>query len=224
MKYYDLLGVAPDATRREIRSAYRKRAAELHPDRENGDEDKFKELQIANDILSDPEKRAFYDEHGDIEPEKLSIYERVVAELVGRALDDPFVDVVEFCSKQVTEGTRALDKELEKLIKAEQAIEKKLARVTHKKGSDPVGDMLRSRLADSEMEIGRVELILEALQYADEKIQNDYSFEAPEERPPSQFRSPLQMFTGGNDPWREIASTRGFPTNFYDEPTEEPKD
>ena len=64
---YDTLGVKKDASTEEIKKAYRKLAAQYHPDRNPGDasaEEKFKEVQNAYDTLSDPEKRKAYDSFG----------------------------------------------------------------------------------------------------------------------------------------------------------------
>jgi molecular chaperone DnaJ len=65
--YYEILGVAKDATPNDIKKAYRKQARKYHPD-VNPDnkeaEEKFKEVQEAYDILSDPDKRARYDQFG----------------------------------------------------------------------------------------------------------------------------------------------------------------
>jgi molecular chaperone DnaJ len=60
---YDTLGVAKNASADEIKKAYRKLAREHHPD-QGGDEAKFKEIQGAYDVLSDPEKRQQYDSFG----------------------------------------------------------------------------------------------------------------------------------------------------------------
>lgn len=62
-KYYDMLGVSPDASQSDIKKAYHKLAMKEHPDR-GGDADKFKELSAAYEVLSDPDKRSRYDSLG----------------------------------------------------------------------------------------------------------------------------------------------------------------
>src|SRR5713101_1244553 len=65
--YYELLGVARKASAKDIRAAFRKLARKYHPDLNPGDkssEEKFKQLQEAYDVLSDPKKRQMYDQHG----------------------------------------------------------------------------------------------------------------------------------------------------------------
>jgi curved DNA-binding protein len=66
--YYKILGVDKDATPAEIKSAYRKLARKLHPDLNPNDKDakrKFQEINEANEVLSDPEKRKKYDQYGE---------------------------------------------------------------------------------------------------------------------------------------------------------------
>lgn len=65
--YYKILGVDKSATKKEIQKAYRKKARKLHPDLNPDDKDaqrKFQEVNEANEVLSDPEKRKKYDQYG----------------------------------------------------------------------------------------------------------------------------------------------------------------
>lgn len=67
--FYEILGVAKNASDDEIKKAYRKLAMKYHPDRNQGDkakeaEEKFKEAKEAYEMLSDPQKRAAYDQYG----------------------------------------------------------------------------------------------------------------------------------------------------------------
>jgi len=65
--YYEILGVARDASEADIKKAYRREAMKHHPDRNPDDksaEDKFKEANEAFEVLSDAQKRARYDQYG----------------------------------------------------------------------------------------------------------------------------------------------------------------
>ncbi|MBO7247250.1 MAG: DnaJ domain-containing protein, partial [Bacteroidaceae bacterium] len=65
--YYEVLGVAKNATADEIKKAYKKKAIQYHPDRNPDNkeaEEKFKEAAEAYGVLSDPDKRSKYDQFG----------------------------------------------------------------------------------------------------------------------------------------------------------------
>lgn len=64
--YYDILGVSKTATADEIKKAFRTLAHKYHPDKDGGDESKFKEVAEAYGVLSDQKKRAEYDQFGSM--------------------------------------------------------------------------------------------------------------------------------------------------------------
>jgi molecular chaperone DnaJ len=62
--YYEVLGVGKNASADEIKKAFRRKAVELHPDKQGGDEVKFKEVNEAYEVLKDQSKRQRYDQFG----------------------------------------------------------------------------------------------------------------------------------------------------------------
>jgi molecular chaperone DnaJ len=62
--YYEVLGVSKDASADEIKKAFRRKAIEYHPDKQGGDEAKFKEVNEAYEVLKDPSKKQRYDQFG----------------------------------------------------------------------------------------------------------------------------------------------------------------
>ena len=69
--YYEVLGINKNASQDDIKKAYRKKAKECHPDLHPNDKEaeaRFRELNEANEVLSDPDKRARYDQFGFNDP------------------------------------------------------------------------------------------------------------------------------------------------------------
>jgi len=64
-KFYDLLGVSPTASDSDLKKAYRKMALKYHPDKNPNAGEKFKEISMAYEVLSNSEKRRLYDMHGE---------------------------------------------------------------------------------------------------------------------------------------------------------------
>ena len=62
--YYEVLGIGKDASADEIKKAFRRQAIQHHPDKEGGDETKFKEVNEAYEVLKDTAKRQRYDQFG----------------------------------------------------------------------------------------------------------------------------------------------------------------
>lgn len=66
--YYKILGIDRNASQDEVKKAFRKKAQEFHPDKQGGDESKFKEANEAYNVLRDEKKRAQYDQFGQAGP------------------------------------------------------------------------------------------------------------------------------------------------------------
>jgi DnaJ-class molecular chaperone len=99
--YYEILGVARDASPEQIKKAYRAKARQLHPDVNPGDkraEVEFKAAQQAYDVLSDPEKRSLYDRLG-----------REAFESMGGAGAGPRASASEWARQQAGEGPEFID-------------------------------------------------------------------------------------------------------------------
>ncbi|KAF4678046.1 hypothetical protein FOL47_006998, partial [Perkinsus chesapeaki] len=64
-EYYKVLGLDRNANETDIKTAYKKMAFKYHPDRPEGDAEKFKEISQAYEVLSDKDKRRIYDQYGE---------------------------------------------------------------------------------------------------------------------------------------------------------------
>jgi DnaJ-class molecular chaperone len=67
--YYDILGVPRNASGKDVKNAFKKKAMQYHPDR-GGNEEQFKEINEAYDVLKDPQKKSMYDQFGTADPQQ----------------------------------------------------------------------------------------------------------------------------------------------------------
>jgi curved DNA-binding protein CbpA len=103
MDHYEQLGVKPDATADEIKSAYRAKASQTHPDK-GGSAEEFTPIATAYEVLSDPNRRLLYDSTGQdrqtpIEKE----VQQILLSLFNEALQQPHdIELVAYVRKQIT--------------------------------------------------------------------------------------------------------------------------
>lgn len=119
MDLYETLGVARDATPAQIKKAFRKRVKETHPDLGGNDED-FRAVNLAGEVLQDPARRKRYDETGTIDDPKLEAAEReqrvkaIVTQLVDEALGrDPLYSPLDFIFGRITQTETNLRGQIE---------------------------------------------------------------------------------------------------------------
>lgn len=155
MNPYDVLGVATDATLKQIKSAYRKLSAQHHPDKEGGDREKFEEVKLAYDVLSNPERRSRYDKTGRVDvspitPERVQIFIDQTMSTVVQSMrpdgssDDPVWDNIrDKIVLSITASLVPLKQQKNILEKQLRRTEQLLKRFKPKQEADPVGDALR---------------------------------------------------------------------------------
>ncbi len=159
MSHYDTLGVARDATPDEIKAAYRQAASRAHPDREGGSADSMKAVNVANDVLSDPERRARYDQTGHDAPpqDSLEVKARatVLQELTGvlTAGGDP----IAMARDSVAGKMRTVDQALERTRKKIATLEKLRPDVSVVDGDNLVHMLIDQQLAAAAQEIQTLE-------------------------------------------------------------------
>lgn len=186
MSLYDDLGVNRDATAEEIRGAYRKRVMTSHPDR-GGDREEFERVQNAYDVLSDPDRRARYDETGDeggggpdnrfseISAVIVTAFDHVVMQAGVRFREADLI-------RQTCEALRQHKQGLEASIAQSNADRTKLKDMANRlsfdgDGPDILGNVMRQRIRNHENAIQAAQHKAQVIDQAIEYL-NGYGFKA----------------------------------------------
>jgi len=143
MSPYEELGVEQDADDATIKSAYRRKASKSHPDREGGDEETFKRVKKAYEVLSDPHARAHYDQTGQTEKESGPSVNDIIAMVFAEAaekLDVEHTDILAEVRKQFEYRAKAIRKEVKALRKSARTW-RQMARRIKVKGHNVVKHM-----------------------------------------------------------------------------------
>lgn len=139
---YDILGVPPDATKDDIKKAFRKKAKDCHPDRHAGKEDEFKQLAESYNILIDPAKRRAYDRTGSTEQssdnlrqESISCAIQSVSSIISKKGDSVFTcDLFAEAIRDVTWDGKQECNKIKEAKKIVRRVVKILSKIKHKNG------------------------------------------------------------------------------------------
>ncbi len=138
---YDTLGVPPNATGDEIKSAFRKAAADAHPDA-GGDEERMKDISGAYMVLKDPARRKNYDQTGRdrVSDEKSLILQeatKIFLQVIAKVDDVETINILDACKKvvktNIDEGDRHINKRKDDIEKKGRALD----RLTKKDDDSP---------------------------------------------------------------------------------------
>lgn len=186
MNLYETLGVDANATPDDIKKAYKKAAQKTHPDRVGGDLDQFKKVQHAYEVLSDPDKRKFYDTNG-VEPgvghSDQQIVQSAISQIFALIIDNySGGDIVETAREMVMAKSKDIEKTKRKAQSSLETLEKLKDRVVVNDDSSNYFEMLiQGRINKAEAQIKHSEfeerisaLVIEALEH--------YIDKSPEEK------------------------------------------
>ncbi len=152
--HYKTLRVKKKATQQEIKDSYRDLSKEYHPDKQGGDEKKFKELANAYEILSDPERRKLYDATGSTETEAETMRRtsglvqemfRLIVTQKGLVAMQK-IDVLKEMKNNLFLGMGELDKNIKVARDSRKEIGNVLRRVKHKNKMNPISVLLRHEI------------------------------------------------------------------------------
>lgn len=148
MSLYDVLGITPDATSEEVKKAYKSMAQKTHPDKPNGSEKEFQAVNGANAILSDPNRRAEYDQ------KQVSPAVSKLAELFNSMIDsnDFSGDIIATATSTVNDAILHISKKRKSTNKDVKKFKSLLGRV-ESKGDNIYENLLNSKIATCEQRI-----------------------------------------------------------------------
>lgn len=157
---YDTLGVAPDASQDEVKTAFRRAAAAAHPDREGGDAERMAAVNRAYETLGDPHRRAEYDATGMIDGEDKLEGEargRLVA-LFQAALDAQAHDLMNACRTLLTNARAEIDVQYANISLQASRLRRQRNRIRRKeKGENLFTALVDSKLKQADEQLAALE-------------------------------------------------------------------
>ena len=164
MNPYEILDVPTTATRDEIKRAYNRAAAKLHPDT-GGDGDQFKRLADAWAILGDADRRKRYDETGDSATSPApDLFVAILVEFVGRAIAADVPDLIREIERSAREDRRKAERDRKQITRDLARAEKRLAAFEvsatpeNENAATLIRSVLRSKVDDARALLGRLDV------------------------------------------------------------------
>jgi curved DNA-binding protein CbpA len=192
---YSTLGIERDATPEQIKEAYRRKAMEAHPDR-GGSTDDMARINAAYDTLSDPKRRAMYDQTGNmsepqsVESKAASMLAQVFASFIDGGGSQDFLR----SAKSVFEvNIDNANKQMAKAKKRVATLSGKLGAVTSRTQINLFDGVLRDRIAQADREIEQLGDALLTMNAA-VKMLDDYSEAQPDGGRPTDDHHTHQLF------------------------------
>lgn len=207
MNPYLVLGIEPEATGSQIKAAYRKRSAETHPDTEHGTEEKFHEVKLAFDILSNKDRRERYDRTGRTDDVKItpkvvqSMIEQTVTAMINAerpdgTTDDPtWENIKSKVIATIKSGRREVETNINQVRRKIARLDNLAKRFKSRTESDPVGDAFAAQRKALVSELHKFQDGLE-LSIKTQEVFASYDYEVGETAPEGQS-SPASPFRLG---------------------------
>ena len=179
MNLYDELGLPPDCTSDEIKQMYRSLAQQHHPDK-GGDEDTFKKIKLAYEVLSDPDRRAEYDSTGATQ-EATTVRSEALQELAGLVtycigkINPDRDDLILQMKNELNESVRQIKDNIIKCNNFIINLNKILKKVNRKKeGEDFIKSIVEEQIRNRERELKNFDRKIEVSNYMYELIEDYY--------------------------------------------------
>ena len=183
MKLYEQLNITENASKADIKKAYKSAASKFHPDKPTGDKEKFQAVKLAYDVLSDSEKKARYDATGEIDKgqPKQDPAEARITQLFSSMIDegkftgniiDEAIDIVRSAIGDLVSASCKVDTALNKL-------NKRLGRIKCKDDSNMYEVVLNGKISELTDRLSKMDAEHKVMDGVLEKL-SSYSDDAPE--------------------------------------------
>lgn len=165
-EYYAILGLDENATPEEIKKAYKKRAAKHHPDKEGGNSELMQKVNKAYACLSDPGKKAKYDETGTDDPNELTLHQQAanifMTEIANLLTSYYKGNFIKKAKQEISSKLLKIHEQKQKIESNKAFLEFKLSRIKCNKGEDLIKSILDRNLLALSVNL---KLLSEAVEY-----------------------------------------------------------